>query len=125
MAKLAFASLAALALLSACNKGPAEKAGEAQDTQVEAATGTTTMGDGPAENAGEVIDQANSSAMDPAVSAMDQTDLKADAIRTTGEAKADRLENQADAVRDGSEAKADAVEDKANAVKDRAAAGSK
>ncbi len=102
-------TLAAIALLAACGQGPAEKAGEAQDERVEAATGTDYMGDGPREEAGEARD-ANTNA----VSTQDRADAQADATRAAGEVKADRMENQADAVRDKAEATADATEEKAN-----------
>lgn len=79
MLKQMFAAgaIGALALVSACNSGTAEKTGENMDSAIEEATqGHENLGDGPFEQAGEAIDESGGaeSSQDAADAISDATD---------------------------------------------------
>ncbi len=116
MTKFAILAVPALLMLGACEKGPAEKAGEQADRATEARSGDIYTGDGPQENMGEAIDQANERMQENRADAVEN---KADQIRESAERSADKLENQADANRDKAEKQADAVENQADRIRDQ------
>jgi hypothetical protein len=105
------------ALLSACSKGPNEKAGEMSDKTVESSTGKSYLGDGPKEEQGEKLDELQKDATEEKA---DAKALESNQVRTKGELKADTMENEAAAARRKAENKADTLEKTADSVRNNA-----
>ncbi len=116
MTKFAILAVPVLLILGACEKGPAEQAGEQADRATEARSGDIYTGDGPQENMGEAIDQASEARQERSADAVEN---KADQIRDSAEQRADKMENKADATRDKAEKQADAVENQADKIRDQ------